>query len=206
MSNERKNHWETIYTEKSPEQVSWTQSTPTTSLNLINATKLPLDAPIIDVGGGESMLVDHILDHGYKDITVLDISGNALSRCQKRLGARAKKVHWIEADITSFHPQRNYALWHDRAVFHFLTTEEDRAAYKMLVSNHVSHALVLSTFSLDGPLKCSGLPICQYNAEGLQALFAPHFELVQSHEELHQTPFNTTQAFVYTQFKGKAVE
>ena len=206
MSNERKKHWETIYTEKSPAQVSWTQSTPTASLNLINATKLPLDAPIIDVGGGESMLVDHLLDHGYKDITVLDISGNALSRCQKRLGARAKNVHWIEADITAFHPQRNYALWHDRAVFHFLTTEEDKAAYKKLVSNQVSRALVLSTFSLDGPLKCSGLPICKYNAEGLQALFAPHFELVQSHEELHHTPFNTTQAFVYTQFKVKAIE
>ena len=144
MSNERKTNRETIYTEKSPAQVSWTQSTPTTSLNLINATKLPPDAPIIDVGGGESMLVDHLLDYGYKDITVLDISGNALSRCQKRLGARAKNVHWIETDITSFHPQRNYALWHDdRAVFHFLTTE-DKAAYKKLVSNHVSRALVLT--------------------------------------------------------------
>ena len=203
MSNERKTHWEKIYAEKSPQQVSWTQSEPSTSLELIKAAQLPLDAPIIDVGGGESHLVDHLLQLGYSDISVLDISKNALERCQDRLGKAADKVEWIVADITQFQPTRSYALWHDRAVFHFLTHKEDRATYKRLVSNYLSHSLILSTFSLNGPLKCSGLPIQQYDAASLASLFAPQLELVHHQEEIHQTPFNTTQAFIYSHFNRK---
>ena len=203
MSSERKTHWEKIYAEKSPQQVSWTQSEPSTSLELIKAAQLPLDAPIIDVGGGESHLVDHLLQLGYSDISVLDISKNALERCQHRLGKAADKVEWIVADITQFQPTRSYALWHDRAVFHFLTQKEDIAVYKRLVSNYVSHSLILSTFSLSGPIKCSGLPIQQYDAASLASLFAPQLELVHHQEEIHQTPFNTTQAFIYTHFNRK---
>ena len=203
MSNERKAHWEKMYTEKSPQQVSWTQSEPIPSIDFVNTTQLPLDAPIIDVGGGESHLVDHLLNLGYSDLTVLDISENALLRTQQRLGKDADKIKWIVSDITQFQPSRTYALWHDRAVFHFLTHREDIVAYKHLVSNYLSHSLILSTFSLNGPLKCSGLPIQQYDATSLASLFAPQLELVHHQEEIHHTPFNTTQAFIYTHFTSK---
>lgn len=206
MNNERKNHWEKIYAEKSPAQVSWTQKEPSTSIDFVKTTSLPMDAPIIDVGGGESHLVDRLIELGYSDITVLDISKNALERCQQRLGKKAEKVEWIVADITQFQPSRSYALWHDRAVFHFLTHENDIKTYKKLVRNYLDHSLILSAFSLKGPLKCSGLPIQQYDSAGLASLFAPQFELVHHQEEIHHTPFNTTQAFIYTHFKSKGVE
>ena len=205
MNNERKNHWEKIYAEKSPAQVSWTQKEPSTSIDFVNTTSLPMDAPIIDVGGGESHLVDRLIELGYSDITVLDISKNALERCQQRLGKKAEKVEWIVADITQFQPTRSYALWHDRAVFHFLTQKKEIEAYKRLVTNYLNHSLILSTFSLKGPLKCSGLPIQQYDSARLAALFAPQFELVHHQEEIHHTPFSTTQAFIYTHFKSKGV-
>lgn len=184
MNNERKNHWEKIYAEKSPAQVSWTQKEPSTSIDFVKTTSLPMDAPIIDVGGGESHLVDRLIELGYSDITVLDISKNALERCQQRLGKKAEKVEWIVADITQFQPSRSYALWHDRAVFHFLTHENDIKTYKKLVRNYLDHSLILSTFSLKGPLKCSGLPIQQYDSAGLASLFAPQFELVHHQEEV----------------------
>ena len=206
MNNERKNHWEKIYAEKSPAQVSWTQKEPSTSIDFVKTTSLPMDAPIIDVGGGESHLVDRLIELGYSDITVLDISKNALERCQQRLGKKAEKVEWIVADITQFQPSRSYALWHDRAVFHFLTQKKEIEAYKRLVTNYLNHSLILSTFSLKGPLKCSGLPIQQYDSARLASLFAPQFELVHHQEEIHHTPFNTTQAFIYTHFKSKGVE
>ena len=206
MNNERKNHWEKIYAEKSPAQVSWTQKEPSTSIDFVNTTSLPMDAPIIDVGGGESHLVDRLIELGYSDITVLDISKNALERCQQRLGKKAEKVEWIVADITQFQPSRSYALWHDRAVFHFLTQKKEIEAYKRLVTNYLDHSLILSTFSLKGPLKCSGLPIQQYDSARLASLFAPQFELVHHQEEIHHTPFSTTQAFIYTHFKSKGVE
>lgn len=206
MNNERKNHWEKIYAEKSPAQVSWTQKEPSTSIDFVKTTSLPMDAPIIDVGGGESHLVDRLIELGYSDITVLDISKNALERCQLRLGKKAEKVEWIVADITQFQPTRSYALWHDRAVFHFLTQKKEIEAYKRLVTNYLNHSLILSTFSLKGPLKCSGLPIQQYDSARLASLFAPQFELVHHQEEIHHTPFSTTQAFIYTHFKSKGVE
>lgn len=199
--NERKQHWEHIYTHKSPQEVSWTQGKPSLSLNWIKDLNLPKDAPIIDVGGGESHLVDHLLDLGFTDITVLDISKAALHRSQKRLGDKATTVQWIEADITTFQPTRSYALWHDRAVFHFLTKENEIAYYRELAQDKVSDYLLLGTFSKKGPLKCSGLPITQYDIDALSACFKKCFDVQQQKEELHTTPFDTTQAFLYALFK-----
>ncbi|MGB1448430.1 MAG: class I SAM-dependent methyltransferase [Flavobacteriaceae bacterium] len=198
---ERKQHWEHIYTHKSPQEVSWTQGKPSLSLRWINDLNLPKDAPIIDVGGGESHLVDYLLMDGYTDLTVLDLSKAALERSKKRLGDKAKAIQWIEADITEFEPTRSYALWHDRAVFHFLTKENEIAYYRELTHDKVSDYLLLSTFSKKGPLKCSGLPITQYDVDALNACFKKSFDLQQQKEELHTTPFDTTQAFLYTLFQ-----
>ncbi len=203
--NERKQHWENIYTHKSPQEVSWTQGKPSLSLNWIKDLNLPKDAPIIDVGGGESHLVDHLLDLGFTDITVLDISKAALHRSQKRLGEKATSVQWIEADITTFQPSRTYALWHDRAVFHFLTKENEIAYYKELAHHKVRDYLLLGTFSKKGPLKCSGLPITQYDKYTLSTVFNKAFHLMQDQEEVHTTPFNTTQAFLYALFKKNRI-
>ena len=206
MTIDQKLHWEKIYQDKSPKQVSWTQSVPQTSLDLIEHANLPKNAAIIDVGGGESRLVDHLLMLGYNDVSVLDISKNAIERSKQRLGNRANGVQWIEADIRAFKPTRTYALWHDRAVFHFLTNEDDIAHYKQLIYRHLNNTLIMSTFSLSGPLKCSGLPIKQYSAELLQKQFVPHVELLEGIEEKHQTPFGTTQDFICTRFKMKKID
>ncbi|MEN8769402.1 MAG: class I SAM-dependent methyltransferase [Candidatus Arcticimaribacter sp.] len=199
--DQRKSHWENIYTHKSPEEVSWTQGKPVLSLSWIESLALPKDAPIIDIGGGESHLVDYLLALGYTDLSVLDISKAALQKSQARLGDMAAKVKWIEADITTFQAERTYALWHDRAVFHFLTQKRDIETYNRLVSNVVSQYILMSTFSKDGPLKCSGLPITQYDADHLEANFASDFKLLQQQKEVHTTPFNTTQAFIYALFQ-----
>ena len=201
MNNkERKNHWETIYSNKPPSELSWTQDVPSLSLAMIESLKLPKDAPIIDVGGGESQLVDHLLKLGYTDLSVLDISSEALKRSKKRLGISAQQIDWIVADITTFQPKRNYVLWHDRAVFHFLTEKENIQHYANTVKKYVDQHLLLSTFSLDGPKKCSGLPITQYSVETLSAIFSSAFSLIKSAEEMHNTPFETTQAFIYGHF------
>ncbi|MEL0275059.1 MAG: class I SAM-dependent methyltransferase [Flavobacteriaceae bacterium] len=199
--NNKQAHWENIYTYKSPQEVSWTQKKPALSLSWIQSLHLPKDAPIIDVGGGESLLVDHLIDMGYSDLTILDISQAALNKSQERLGSKAKLVQWIQADITTFQPKRNYTLWHDRAVFHFLTQKDDIATYTKMVSTAVDQYLLMSTFSKEGPLKCSGLPITQYDAESILANFSATFELIQQDLEVHTTPFDTTQAFIYALFK-----
>jgi len=202
-NTERKKHWDTIYTNKTPSEVSWTQETPSLSLSMIESLALSKDAPIIDVGGGESQLVDHLLTMGFTDLTVLDISAEALERSKKRLGDKATQIDWIVADITSFKPKRNYTLWHDRAVFHFLTEKDSIEYYTNMVRENVGEHLLLSTFSLDGPQKCSGLPIKQYSASSLNAVFSASFDLIKSSEEIHNTPFETTQAFIYCNFKQK---
>ena len=199
--NSKQAHWENIYTHKSPQEVSWTQEKPTLSLTWIQSLHLPKDAPIIDVGGGESLLVDHLIDMGYSDLTVLDISQAALNRSQERLGSKANLVQWIQADITTFRPKKKYTLWHDRAVFHFLTQKEDIKTYTNMVSAAVNQHLLLSTFSKEGPLKCSGLPITQYDSDSISANFSTAFELTQQQAEVHTTPFNSTQAFIYALFK-----
>lgn len=190
--NSKQSHWENIYTHKSPQEVSWTQGKPLLTLSWIESLALPKNAPIIDVGGGESHLVDYLIDMGYSDLTVLDISQAALKRSQERLGSKANLVQWIQADLTTFQPKKKYSLWHDRAVFHFLTQKEDINTYTNMVSTAVDQYLLMSTFSKEGPLKCSGLPITQYDIESISSNFSAAFELLQQDQELHTTPFDST--------------
>ena len=201
MENSSKSHWENVYATKSPNEVSWTQAIPTSSLQLIESFNLPKSAPIIDIGGGDSNLVDHLLELGYENLTVLDISANAIERAKVRLGFLAEKVTWIVCDVTEFQPTMKYAVWHDRAAFHFLTKNEQKEKYFQLVNQAVEQYLIIATFSENGPLKCSGLEIQQYSPQSLQAQFDAQFELVESKFEDHKTPFDTIQNFVFTSFK-----
>ena len=203
MKTDKKEHWETVNETKNPDQVSWTQETPKTSLDFINSFNLDKIAKIIDIGGGDSTLVDHLLNAGYKNITVLDISAKALEKAQERLGEKGKKVNWIVSDITDFKPDTTYDIWHDRAAFHFLTSREDIEKYKVTVNNSVNEHLIIGTFSETGPLKCSGLDITQYTQEKLTAEFSDVFEKISCQTEDHQTPFNTFQNFLFCSFKKK---
>lgn len=198
-----KSHWETIYSNKTPEQVSWTQKTPQPSLELIENCDLNKDAKIIDIGGGDSLLVDHLLKLGYTDITVLDISKEAIGRAKKRLGTLQNRVQWIVSNIIDFQPTESYDCWHDRASFHFLTDESDINQYISIVNNHIAADgyLIVGTFSEDGPKKCSGIPITQYTEESLSERFASQFKKEQCLRHDHQTPFDTIQNFVFCKFK-----
>lgn len=201
MEKNLKAHWETVYETKSPQDVSWTQEIPQISLDFVSSFTLGKSASIIDVGGGDSLLVDHLLDLGYTNISVLDISAHAIERAKLRLGERASLVHWIVSDINEFQPEATYDLWHDRAAFHFLTAPSDIHHYASLVSNHAKN-LVVGTFSNDGPLKCSGLEITQYDEISLAKLFqAQGFERIETKREDHQTPFGTSQNFVFASFR-----
>jgi SAM-dependent methyltransferase len=200
MEKNLKAHWETVYETKSPEEVSWTQEIPQISLDFVSSFPVGKSASIIDVGGGDSLLVDHLLDLGYTNISVLDISAHAIERAKHRLGERASLVHWIVSDINEFQPEITYDLWHDRAAFHFLTAPSDIHHYASLVANHAKN-LVIGTFSKDGPLKCSGLEITQYDEKELDELFGSHgFECIETKREDHQTPFGSTQNFVFASF------
>ncbi|MDX1270405.1 class I SAM-dependent methyltransferase [Bizionia paragorgiae] len=203
MSADKKTHWETVYATKTPDQVSWTQETPEISLELIESLQVKKNAKIIDVGGGDSKLVDCLLDRGYTNITVLDISKKALERAQARLGVRAKLVNWIVSDITNFNPDTTFEVWHDRAAFHFLTEPDDINKYISLTNHFVSGYLVLGTFSTQGPEKCSGLNISQYSESSLSTTFKASFEPITCKTEDHNTPFSTTQNFVFCSFKKK---
>ena len=199
----RKKHWEEIYTTKDLQDVSWYQMMPVTSLNLITSSNLPKDAAIIDIGGGDSFLVDHLLDLGYKDITVLDISQQAIDKAKKRLGERQTEVTWIVTDITDFTSQKRYDLWHDRACFHFLTEKKEVAAYHKVITKSLKMqgVLVLGTFSKTGPLKCSGLDIQQYDEEDLKQVFSDQFEIIDCVKSVHATPSNSIQNYVFCRFK-----
>ncbi len=198
-----KQHWENVYATRQPHEVSWFQAVPATSLAFINAFELPRHAPIIDVGGGDSLLVDHLLAAGYEDVTVLDISGAALARAQQRLGARADRVQWLEADIRAFVPTRRYALWHDRAAFHFLTTGAEVTQYLHHARAAVNHGgyLTMGTFALDGPTRCSGLPISQYSEDTLARALADGFTKLRCLTEAHRTPAQTIQSFLFCSFQ-----
>jgi 2-polyprenyl-3-methyl-5-hydroxy-6-metoxy-1,4-benzoquinol methylase len=195
-----KTHWEHIYQTKAPTQVSWYQEHSLQSLQLIAHTGIPKAGYIIDVGGGSSILVEDLLSSGYQNITVLDISAAALETVQRRLGARANEVTWLEADIlqTSLSPHK-YDLWHDRAVFHFLTHSEDRKRYVENVKESVKPGghVIVATFASDGPERCSGLPVVRYEPEILHHEFGDAFTLLESTKEVHQTPFGTEQKFIY---------
>jgi len=198
----RKAHWENIYNTKELKDVSWYQDTPTTSLNFIEKANLPKSAKIVDVGGGDSLLVDHLLQLGYYNITIVDISEVAINRAKKRLGALSEKVKWIVGDIADFNPTENYDLWHDRAAFHFLTTEKEINAYVQTVHNSLNKngVLILATFSEDGPLKCSGIEIKQYSESTMSKLFVEGFKKDRCETINHTTPFNTIQNFVFCSF------
>ena len=198
-----KAHWENVYETKTPEQVSWTQAVPITSLRLILETGIAKDAAIIDIGGGDSHLVDHLLEAGYSNITVLDISEKALERAKIRLGERSSLVTWIVSDINTFNPKQTYEIWHDRAVFHFVTDEVAIQNYVHRVANHVGGYFIVGTFSENGPLKCSGLEIKQYNETGFQQLFGAYFDEMGCFTEDHVTPFDTVQNFIFCSFKRR---
>ncbi len=198
---ERKEHWDTVYSTKSENQVSWTQTTPTQSLDAITNFKLPKTAKIIDIGGGNGTLAEHLLKEGYKNITVVDISSAAIENTKKRLGSLAEKVTWIATDIVDFQPQHDYDIWHDRATFHFLTTEKQKKAYLDLVNKYANGYLSMGTFTIEGPMKCSGLPIQQYDKLSMSNFFKENFEIVNCKNEDHTTPFDTIQKFIFCDFK-----
>ncbi len=192
-----RSHWKKIYTEKREEDMSWTQEVPQPSLDLILALDLPFDAPIIDIGGGNSKLAESLLDRGYTDITVVDISEEALSISQKRMGTEASKITWTAANILNFSTDRQYACWHDRAVFHFFTEEEDKLQYKSVLDKYCSQDLIIGTFSTSGPTKCSGLTIQQYDVQSLSDFLSPEFLVRSSLSLTHCTPFDTYQDFIF---------
>ena len=200
---QNKAHWEQVFKTKTPEQVSWTESYPKTSVGFIQAFKLKKNTPIIDIGGGDSLLIDALLDLGFTDLSVLDISKKALQRAQKRLGSRSDEVNWIASDIIEFEPKRKYGLWHDRACFHFLTKNEEIDKYKSIIKQSKSEYFVLGTFSTSGPEKCSGLMIKQYDCERLETCFNDYFDLQECAEVAHTTPFDTIQKFVFSRFKRR---
>jgi len=199
MTDELRDHWQKVYATRAPTEVSWYQPVPERSLALIRETGVPPDAPLLDVGGGASMLVDHLLAAGYTDLTVLDISGTALAAARARLGAAAARVRWIETDITGFTPERRYTLWHDRAVFHFLVEPERRQRYLDVLGRALTPGghLILASFGPQGPTRCSGLPVQRYAAAELDGLLAPRYRLIRSEIEDHVTPAGQPQQFLY---------
>ena len=195
-----KNHWEHVYATKKTESVSWFQEHAEQSMRLIRGTGVPYSAGIIDVGGGASTLVDDLLSSGYCAVSVLDLAAAALSVAKARLGERASQVQWTEGDITKvLLPVHAFDVWHDRAVFHFLTSKEDREAYVDTVLRSVKPGghVIVATFAEDGPIQCSGLPVMRYGPSALHAEFGSPFSLVQHEREEHHTPFGTVQKFVY---------
>ncbi len=201
MDKTTQNHWDTVYETKNPDQVSWTQEIPKTSLDFIHSFGLKKAAKIIDIGGGDSKLADYLLDEGFENITVLDISAKALEKAKQRLGDKAKKINWIVTDITEFKPDTTFDVWHDRATFHFLTTIDQVAKYMETARKSVSGYLTIGTFSDNGPEKCSGLSIKQYSEETLTTEIKNGFDKLRCITEDHTTPFNTKQNFLFCSFK-----
>ena len=205
MQQHEKDHWNSIYSTKAEDEVSWFQPYPKTSMEFVELFNLPLNANIIDIGGGDSHFVDALLDKGYKNIYVLDISANAIERAKQRLGARASKVHWIVSDIIEFEPPVQFAFWHDRAAFHFLTTDDAIYKYVDIAEDAIKKEgyLILGTFSENGPTKCSGLEIKQYSEASMSARFEVAFDRIKCITEDHTTPFNTVQNFLFCSFEKK---
>lgn len=203
MSNlDRQLHWQTVYRAKDESEVSWFEESPAISLELIHAAGVKPDASIIDVGGGASRLVDALLDDGFEAVTVLDLSSEALARAKTRLGARSAQVQWIVADVTTWEPAQAYDLWHDRATFHFLVDEKDRAAYTQRVLRAVRPGghVIIGTFAPDGPERCSGLPVARHDAASLGRVFGPSFELIETCNQEHRTPAGSIQRFQFSRF------
>ena len=202
----RKDHWERVYQKHAPTEVGWYQAYPKTSLKLINNTGVSHDSRIIDVGGGTSKLSEHLLHQGYKELTVLDISSNSIKKAESQLGEKSSRINWIEGDVTRYGFKEHYDVWHDRAVFHFLTKAEDRKGYinsfnqALKLNGH----LIIATFSLDAPPKCSGLSVVRYNPETLQSELGDNFILAEALVEDHVTPSGVKQNFIFCRFIKRA--
>ncbi|MEO7774523.1 MAG: class I SAM-dependent methyltransferase [Steroidobacteraceae bacterium] len=203
MSELKQAHWDSVYEKKSATEVSWYEAYPAKSLYLIRESGLQLTDPIIDVGGGASLLVDALLDAGYRNLTVLDLSAEALQRVRDRLGVRARLVHLLSRDVTTFLPDRAYALLHDRAVFHFLTQREDRERYVKVLRQALrpNGYAIIATFGPNGPERCSGLSVARYDADSLAAELGDGFILVETSLEVHRTPWDAEQQFLYCRFR-----
>jgi len=202
---ERRAHWDIVYRTKSAADVSWFQEEPELSLKLIRRTGVARDGAIVDVGGGASTLVDHLLGEGYTNIAMLDIAAAGLKQAQHRLGAHARQVDWIVADVTSWRPARAFDLWHDRAVLHFLTDPDDQKAYARVLRSALRHGgwAIIGGFAPNGPAQCSGLDVVRHDAESLTALLGRDFALMEVHGEIHLTPQGREQAFRYHLFARK---
>lgn len=200
---DKKSHWENVFETKARNEVSWFQEYPKTSVDFFINNSIPKEAKIIEVGGGDSALVDVLLELGYTNITVLDISENAINRLKKRLGDKANAINFVVSDVLDFETDERFDVWHDRASFHFLTTEDEIQRYvqKVIQFTNPKALLFLGTFSENGPLKCSGLEIKQYNERTLNDIFKDEFELFNSFIENHLTPFNTLQNFIFCEFR-----
>jgi ubiquinone/menaquinone biosynthesis C-methylase UbiE len=203
---DRRKHWEKIYNTYNTEDVSWFQPAPKTSLDFLKQFNIPAGAKIIDIGGGDSLFVDNLIEMGYTDITMLDISGTSLDRARERLGGRASMVKWIAADAASFKPTEKYDFWHDRAAFHFLTSEPEIESYietmqQSITSNGIA---VIGTFSEQGPIKCSGIEIKQYSETSMTDRLKKYFEKVKCITVDHKTPSGAIQNFIFCSFRRVA--
>ncbi len=199
----RRAHWDATYSTRSTNSVSWYQSSATVSLQLIDVAGVDSTDPLVDIGGGASVLVDDLLDCGFKAISVLDIAQSALAATQRRLGDRAAQVNWIVQDVTRWRPEQPFALWHDRAAFHFMADETERDSYRKALSHGVQTGghVIFGTFALDGPDRCSGLPVCRYDVESLASELGVAFSLIRSVEERHHTPGGAMQPFTWGLFR-----
>ncbi len=202
-----KQHWENVFATKKLNEVSWYQQTPKESLQFFNQLSVDKNAAVIDIGGGDSFLVDHLLDRGYTNITVLDISKSAIDKVKKRLGKKANRVKWIVSDILDFKNDSQYDCWHDRAAFHFLTTAEEVEKYISIAQKHIkpSGKLVMGTFSTNGPEKCSGLPVQQYDEDLLSNILQRWFSKIKCITTNHITPFKTVQNFLFCSFQKLSI-
>ena len=199
----RQEHWDSIYARKREEEVTWFEPEAARSLELVSRCALPHDAKIIDIGGGTSRLVDGLLDRGFEELSVLDVSSQALEKSRARLGERGRRVRWITGDVTTFEPADRYALWHDRAVFHFLTSPDDRAAYVRVLERALAPGghVIIGTFAADGPDRCSGLDVVRYDGPGIAAAIGPSFALVEAVRHEHVTPTGKVQPFTFARLK-----
>lgn len=203
MKSHEERHWQTVYSTKDPAEVSWHQSIPRPSLKALEQIGASSAQSLVDVGGGASTLVDELLDRGWRDLAVLDISGAALKGAQTRLGQRATDVNWIAADIRNWSPQRQWDIWHDRAVFHFLVEADDRKRYKEKLLQGLAQdgALIMATFALSGPERCSGLPVRRYDASSLAAEMGPDLQFVEGWTDDHLAPWGSIQTFTWAIFR-----
>ncbi|MBK7183986.1 MAG: class I SAM-dependent methyltransferase [Bacteroidetes bacterium] len=201
----KKEHWESVFSQKQQTEVSWHQPVPKSSIDFFESNSVPKDATIIDVGSGDSYFIDYLVNNGYQNVYALDISEHALNRLKIRLGDKANRVNWIVSDVLDFKAPVTFDYWHDRAAFHFLSDSNDVDKYVSITTNYIkpNGKMMLATFSDSGPLKCSGINVKQYSKDELANQFSNTFEKIKCVDEVHPTPFNTTQNFTYCSFKKK---